>query len=369
MSQPPSENRPNAAWDVGTTRYQATQPDRQRNIQATRQGRLLKLRKPVRTATAVALGLLCVLLCAGIWWFVTSGEIPEKRLISPTTLPSPSETFATFHSLWFERAFSQNLFITLRRLVLGFGLAAIVGVPLGVLAGCFPPIHAFLTPLVLFGRNIPIAALIPLTFIFFGIAETQKVMFIFLAVVAFVIADSAANVMAVGQEYIDTAYTLGAKRRHIISKVLVPLALPSIFDSLRLLFGLAFGYIMLAETVKLAGEEGGLGNLILMSQRRGLTAHIILVILLIPVVALAIDRGLYFVQRQLFPHRYGGMGLFKKLVEFVAHSWQALKGLVLKPDPAVERMVAEQLTAIAGRNPDFQRSLDRARRSQTEWRP
>ena len=172
-------------------------------------------------------------VCFGIWWFVTRGDIAEERLISPTALPSPSETFATFPSLWFERALPQNIYVTLRRLVFGFGLAALVGVPLGVLAGCFPPLHAFLTPLILFGRNIPIAALIPLMFIFFGIAEAQKIMFIFFACVAFIISDSATNILAVGQQYIDTAYTLGAKRRHVISKVLVPLAAPVIFDSLR----------------------------------------------------------------------------------------------------------------------------------------
>ena len=69
--------------------------------------------------------------------------------------------------------------------------------------------------------------------------------------------------------YIDTAYTLGANRWQIILKVLVPLAMPGIFNSLRLLFGLAFGYIMLAEVIKSAAEAGGLGDIINVSQRRG----------------------------------------------------------------------------------------------------
>ena len=55
-------------------------------------------------------------------------------------------------------------------------------------------------------------------------------------------------------------------------KVLVPLAMPSVFNSLRLLFGLAFGYIMLAEVVKFGGESGGLGDIINTSQRRGLAS-------------------------------------------------------------------------------------------------
>ena len=65
--------------------------------------------------------------------------------------------------------------------------------------------------------------------------------------------------------------------------------MPSVFNSLRLLFGLAFGYIMLAEVIKFGGESGGLGDIINTSQRRGPREHMLLVLLIIPVVALVID--------------------------------------------------------------------------------
>ena len=104
------------------------------------------------------MGLAC--LCTGfvLWWYVTRGA-PEERIISPLKgLFSPAETFGSFHNLWFERAFTRNLLTTLRRLALGFGLAASVGVPLGVLCGCFPRVQAFFLPPTVFGRNIPVAA-------------------------------------------------------------------------------------------------------------------------------------------------------------------------------------------------------------------
>ena len=290
-----------------------------------RKGFRFGLRRGIPGWQALLMGLLCLCACGGLWWFVTSGA-PDERIIPPSKgLSSPSETFAKFPQLWFERALTRNLLITLRRLSLGFGLAALVGVPLGVLCGCFPRVQAFFLPLTLFGRNIPVAALIPLTFALFGLDETQKVMFIFIACIAFIIWDTTRAVEEVGGQYIDTAYTLGAGTWQTITKVLLPLALPSVFNSLRLLFGLAFGYIMLAEVVKAGGETGGVGDLINMSQRRGPLEHVILILLIIPFVALFIDRLFFFVQAELFPYRYGGMGILHRVLRGVLHAWEDLR--------------------------------------------
>lgn len=263
-------------------------------------------------------------MCVGIWWYLTRGA-PEARLLSPSILPSPSETFGDFKSLWFDRELTRNTYASLRRVTLGFGLAVLVGVPLGVLCGCFRWVNAFFAPLTIMGRNIPIAALIPLTFSFFGIGEFQKIMFIFIACVAFIVMDSARAVGDVAGKYIDTAYTLGARRYQVILKVLVPLSLPDIFNSLRLLFGLAFGYIMLAELIKFGGEAGGLGDIINMSQRRGYQTHILLVLMIIPVVALAIDRILYWIQRELFPYKYNSYGLLHRGLRGVFYGWEDAK--------------------------------------------
>lgn len=290
------------------------------------------LRRPVHPAIGLPLSLLCILLCFGLWWWVTRGETNEERIVSPVTLPSISETFATAPLLWNDRNLLQNTLVTLRRVTLGFLLAVVVGVPLGVLAGCFGPVHAFISPLILFGRNIPIAALVGVTFLFFGIEEKQKILFIFFAVVAFVIADTIVAIVEIGQEYVDTAYTLGASRWQAIIKVLVPLAMPAIFESLRILFGLAFGYIMLAEMVKFSDEFGGIGNLILTAMRTGPKAHTYLILLLVPAIALAIDRLLYLVQRSLFPHRYGGKGILNQVVYDAIFVWEKIKSLVFPPN-------------------------------------
>jgi NitT/TauT family transport system permease protein len=294
------------------------------------------LRRHLPTWQAVLMGILGMGTCLAIWWYVTSGPV-EERIIPPSKgLTSPRETFASFRSLWFERALMRNILITVRRLALGFGLAALIGVPLGVLCGCFGRVQAFFMPMVLFGRNIPVAALVPLTFSLFDIGEMQKVMFIFIACVAFVVWDTTRAIEEVGGQYIDTAYTLGAGTWQTIGKVLLPLALPSVFNSLRLLFGLAFGYIMLAELVNSGAEAGGLGALINTSQRLGYRADILIILLIIPVVALFIDRFFYFVQAELFPYRYGGMGLLHGLLRGILHTWEDLR-------LAIWRLVSGQL--------------------------
>jgi ABC-type nitrate/sulfonate/bicarbonate transport system permease component len=173
--------------------------------------------------------------------------------------------------------------------------------------------------------------LIPLTLVFFGTNEIQKVMFIFIACVAFIIDDAATAIRDVSDRYIDTAYTLGANQWQIISKVIFPLALPNIFNSLRLLFGIAFGYIMLTEVISQAGELGGLGNIINTSQREGPRSHIILVLLIIPIVALIIDRFLFWIQRQLFPYQYGGTGYLRCALSLYFRGWDAFKSMFRAP--------------------------------------
>lgn len=311
---------------------------------------------------ALAFGTAGVVIVGIIWWFLTLGE-GDARIVDAYTLPSPGDTLASLSSLWFDRELSLSAVTSMARVLGGFLVSTAVGVPLGVIAGSYLRVNAFLKPLTLFGRNIPIAALIPLTLIWFGLGEVQKVMFIFLSSVAFVFFDTTTAVQAVPDRFIDTAYTLGAHGsrkkgarlatiagliygvaiavgwhvlreddthtlgmelasaagwmrfaggfaggfilwypilgHQILRKVIFPLALPDIVNSLRLIFGLAFGYIMLAEVIN---ARHGLGALIIISQRQGPREHIYLCLVIISLLAWGIDRGIMLLQRHLFPH-------------------------------------------------------------------
>lgn len=257
----------------------------------------------LREAPAATTGRLLAatsLVLVVFFWFVLTLGVAEERAISPAILPAPGEVLAAIPNLVFERNLGQSIFATLTRVLAGFGLALAIGIPLGVLAASWRVLETLLRPIVIPMSNVPVAALIPLTILWFGIGESQKVMFIFIAAVPFVFATTAASVLAVPDRYVDTARTLGATDRQIVLKVLVPAALPEMFRGLRGLFGLAFGYIMLAELIN---APHGLGAMLNISQRRGLTEHIFLILGLIALIAWAIDHGLAYAERKLFPYR------------------------------------------------------------------
>jgi len=257
------------------------------------------LRQPPTPMASRLYGVFFVVLVLGVWFLATLGAA-EERFVSPAVMPSPAEVFGSLPSLINERGLFDSIAASLLRVLQGFGLAIVIGVPLGFAAASWQALHRFLTPAVIFGSNVPVAALVGLTMMWFGLGEAQKVMFIFIASVPFVFSCAAAALIAIPQRYVETAQTLGASSGQIVLKVLVPLALPEVFTSLRSLFGLAFGYIMLAEVID---AKHGLGYLINISQRRGALDHIFLVLIVIALLAFAIDRLLLVLQRGLFSYR------------------------------------------------------------------
>ena len=311
-------------------------------------------RRPLGTRTGVLRGklpawkaALFALACIGIigvfWWLATAGEESE-RWVNAYSLPSPASTFRALsrkvsgagQAVPMDVRLIRGTINSLTSVFLGFSLAALIGVPLGIACGCFAPVNAFFRPVIEFGRNVPMAALLALLILFLGAGVAYRIGFICCATVAFIAFDAAQAIRDVPQSYVDTAYTLGATRWRIVWKVLTPLAMPSIFNSLRLLFGLAFGYITLTEAVDLGGEGAGLGALIEVFRRQGPREGIYLILIVIPLVAFGIDRLLYFVQVQLFPYRFGGEGWMSRgvrtLVRFCEDAWRTIRPAAKPPE-------------------------------------
>jgi len=259
----------------------------------------LRIREPLSAWKGWLLGMLPVLALLAVWVLVTTGAA-EERMISPTILPSPAEVIASFPLLWFDRALTRNLAVSFQRVVEGFGLAVAISFPLGVLMGSFTKVKAAFTPLTVFGAYLPIPTLVPLTLSLFGTGELQKVMFLALAFSIYLVPLFVAAVDAVDDTYLKTAYTLGASQGEAVSRVLLPIAWPDIWQAMRLGFGVGWSYILLAEMVDVGR---GLGGIIITSQRRGPREHIYLVLAMIVVVAFFTDRLWAGVGRLLFPYR------------------------------------------------------------------
>lgn len=257
----------------------------------------LRADPPPLVRAALGAGVIAFVLL--LWFILTYGSDPTSRIVSPSKLPSPGEVFGALGKL-LDRDFTDSLIDTLIRVFKGIGLAAIIGISLGVLAGSNRGVGSALEPLVIFLRSVPMGALIPLTLLLFGDGEKQKWMFIFLAVVPFVFSDTVKAVSIVPERYVETAQTLGASRFQIIRKVLIPLALPDILTSLRFLLGLALGYIMLVEVIN---TPHGLGTMLNTSQRQGLYEQIYLLLFVITFVAFMLDFLLRGLQREAFRWR------------------------------------------------------------------
>lgn len=248
------------------------------------------------------LGALPILGLLALWSLATAGGTPEERWISPTILPSPWEVLVSFPELWFDRALTRNLLVSFGRVATGFAVAVCIAFPVGVLMGSFTKIKAAFTPLSVFGAYLPIPALVPLTLSLFGTGEGQKVVFLALAFIIYLLPLTVAAVDSVDDVYLKTAYTLGARRWQAVRKVLLPVAWADIFQALRLGFGVGWSYILLVEMVAIGR---GLGGIIIVSQRRGPREHIYLVLLLIVAVAFLTDKAWAALGRRLFPYREG----------------------------------------------------------------
>ncbi|MBW1878910.1 MAG: ABC transporter permease [Deltaproteobacteria bacterium] len=258
------------------------------------------IRGTLSTPATILLGLVPVVGTLLLWWAITAGETVESRIISPVILPSPVEVAVSFKSLWFERALTWSVLYSTGRVLAGFGLAALIAVPLGILMGSFTSVRAMFNPVAVAGGYLPIAALVPLTLSWFGVDETQKVVFLAIGCFVFLLPLVVQAVDNVDDTYLKTAWTLGATRGQAVRKVLIPIAASSIYDAMRLVIGIGWTYIILAEIV---AAERGLGNLIIISQRRGPREHIYLVLLVIVLLAFATDKLLELLGRWLFPHR------------------------------------------------------------------
>lgn len=238
------------------------------------------------STTAIAIPLI-------IWTIVS-----YAGLVTPLFLPTPTAVIRAGIQMLLEENLIVDILASSMRVAAGFIVAAIIGVPIGILMGTFHSMQSLFSPIVGTVRYMPVVAFVPLIIIWIGLGEEAKTLIIFLGVVlynAMMVADA---VKFIPDEMINVAYTLGMNRREVLLRVIVPGVFPSILDTLRVNISGAWNYLVIAELI---ASQNGLGFKIIQAQRFLQTDKVLFCIGVIGFIGLVIDFGLKYLSKILTP--------------------------------------------------------------------
>jgi NitT/TauT family transport system permease protein len=216
--------------------------------------------RPARRFTLLRTAVVPILL--GLLWEVAA----RMGMIDVRFVPAPSKVLVSWYEwifgaektlgdpyvgTWLKHALQSTY-----RVLLGFGIAALVGIVLGVLIGYFRLFGDLFDPLLQVLRPIPITAWVPFAVIFFGIQTPSAVFLIALGAFFPIVVNTTAGVKRVPRSLIRAAQMLGTPSLRILPRVVLPAALPSIFTGLRVGFGMAWVLVVVSEMLAV---KGGLG--------------------------------------------------------------------------------------------------------------
>ncbi|RVA53472.1 ABC transporter permease [Mesorhizobium sp. M7A.F.Ca.US.001.01.1.1] len=237
-------------------------------------------------AVAVFVGL-------GLAWWAATG----LGLVKPIFLPSPGSVAMQIAKLAADGTLWLDLKASMYRISIGFLIASALSIPIGVLIGSFRSWEAAIEPLVDFIRYMPVVAFVPLSILWAGTGDSQKFLIIFIGTFFQQVLMIMDNVKRVPADFIGLGRTLGLPDRKILTRIVVPSALPGIWDTLRISLGWAWTWLVLAELV---AATSGLGYRITVSQRYFQTNTIIGYILLLGLLGLITDQVMKALEKVLF---------------------------------------------------------------------
>jgi len=241
------------------------------------------------------LGVGSVLAVLAIWALVSA-----SGLLSKNQLPSPAAVAQALGYLGWYDGKSQLAVATLwsvGRVAIASLLVIAIGVPLGVLMGASPKVDAVFSPLVDPFRSAPVAALLPIMVMWFGIGETMKIAFLFVGSIVYLTPLVRDAIRSVPEAYLVSAKDIGATQPECILKVLLPLAMPRIMDAIIVGVSVSWTYITVAEYVN---AQEGLGQLIANAKRLSAMDQVLAGIITIIAVALLTYQSLMFLKRRLY---------------------------------------------------------------------
>ncbi len=234
--------------------------------------------------------LLLILLIL-VWQGLSS-----LHLIPSYKLPSPVEIVIGFIDLIAVgvppgHLLHDHVLYSLYRVALGYGVAALLAIPLGLLMGWFPRLRRMISPIIEVVRPIPPLAWIPIAILWFGIGIKSAAFIIFLGAFFPILLNTIAGVLSINPVLIEAARTLHAKEKDIFYKVLLPGSVPYIFVGMRI--GLGVGWMTLVAAEFTGVREGfGLGYMIMTARDIQRPDEILAGMLVIGVIGLLINAGL-----------------------------------------------------------------------------
>ncbi|MBP2197437.1 ABC transporter permease [Pantoea cypripedii] len=189
----------------------------------------------------------------------------SAKWLNPVLLPSPGETLGYLFSALADGSMNRDIGDTLYRTLMAFIVAAVLGVPLGVMLGSSERLYRSVEFLVDFFRSTPSSALIPMFMLIFGITDTNKIAIAAFAAVLVILFNSAYGVMNAKKTRIMAAQVMGVSRWHVFKDIMLMESLPQTFVGLRTGVSMALVIVIVAEMF--IGSETGLGHRIIDAQQ------------------------------------------------------------------------------------------------------
>ncbi|MEM9443771.1 MAG: ABC transporter permease [Verrucomicrobiota bacterium] len=247
----------------------------------------------------LSLLLTCLSFFLVFLWYIWKSESAVGNVSQSTFFPTISEILEGVVTIFTDedRKVWIDMGVSIRRVFTGFLLAAVIAIPAGIYMGAYRIWEALLQPMVEFIRYFPVPALIPLLVAAYGVDEESKVILIFIGTFFQLILMVSDEVRRVSQELVKVAYTMGANSMEVLFKVLLPSALPGVFDALRLCHGWAWTYVVVAEMI---ATNEGLGIRIMKFARFVQMPKVICYLLILGIIGLALDLLFRYLNQKLF---------------------------------------------------------------------
>jgi len=233
-----------------------------------------------------------------LWWLVSAGLHLFKPLFVPTPLATWDAFVDTLVHGYQGHILIVHVLISVRRVLIGFGLAALLAVPLGIMIGASKRLEAALDPLVNFYRVLPPLAYYTILVIWLGIGETSKVALLFLAGFAPIFIAVLDGTRSVPTARINAARSLGASRMQVLRTITLPSLLPFIFTGMRVALGFTYTTVVAAEMV---AANSGVGWMVLNASKYLKSDVIFMGIIVMGITGVLLDLAIKHVGKLLVP--------------------------------------------------------------------